>query len=464
MLPPGIQTTFNTKIFVWFVVLILLSIFLGTIIGVYGLVVFVAFIIILLAITMILLSIFFEQFPIYLLVASLPLAELLRIQNLPSTLLIVPGGLAIVSLISSLMLRKNKVIVFSPIMIPALLLGIWAVIVAVKYANIGEVRPYLLVVLLIFLIPNLLKTERHLLAVSWLWVISLGVAGLYVFLDRLIFYLQGEAINAEVLHAVVIRLGDKNVVGMWLSMGLPFVISLISLYKNQPHKRFWLLFFGTFMIIGALSTISIGVFLGLLIVVVLMILLHPNKRVQLGYLLVITLLITVGFIGPIGDRLRSQRLLTLDDSWGTYRVALWKAGFNTLLDNPLFGVGLDVTRRIQAMTKYLNVPFLQYWITRGVLIAPHNNLLSVGVELGLPGLLLYTLFIITLLYVLLAIRRMSMKLSKSNITLYSNIFFISLTTGLIQGLALSEHLSKQIWFLGGCTIALYLISKNKTNV
>ena len=408
----------------------------------------------------VLLSLLYERFPLYLLVVLLPLAEMLKVEFIPSTLLIIPGSLAVVSLLAVVALRKNPIFVHSPILLLAVLLGVWASVAMAAVGSVFESRPYWLVIVLLFLIPNFFTHEDHLLRAGWLFMLPLGCLGVYVFVIKVLSYLMGQVVTGQSLHSVRFEVGDKNIVGLWLTLGIPFAYYLFGYYQKEPGKRFWILMIGVAILAGALATVSLGVVVGLCAMIGMIIWLQPDVSARLRSLALGIILIPLIFNGFVIERLQSKQILTPGEAWGTYRGELWSAGARTILDNPIFGIGLKPARRI-AMLKYLHEPFFQQWYDQGVLIMPHNIFLSVGVDIGLPGLVLYLILLSSVLFSLWRLRHRPEYHENHLIRIFTNIFLVALITGWVQSMALSVHLDKLLWFLMGSTIALWNIVDEK---
>ena len=432
----------------------------GVLIGIFGLQVFWGVLGVLAGLIFLSLSILYERFALYLLIVMLPLVELLRVDLIPSTLLIIPGGLAIVSLLASIVLRKKKIFISSPLVLLAVLLGVWASIATASVGSISESRPYWLVIVLLFLVPNAFTRKEHLLRACWLFLLPLGVLGAYVFFSRLFVYLGAQEISMESLHLANLGIGGKNIIGMWLTQGIVFVYYLFNHYKNEPGKRFWLLTSGGAMFAGALATLSISVAIGLSIMVALIAWLQPRVIARLRALTLGIAIILIIFSGPISERMQNQNLTSLDENWGTYRGAIWEAGYRTIMDHPVLGIGLKPARR-SAMMKYTDIWFVQQWYALGILVVPHNIFLSVGVETGLPGLVLYLALLSAVFFLLWNLRRREEYLEAFSLQVFANILLVALIVGWVQGMALSVHLDKIMWFLMGSAIALGQIARNE---
>jgi len=443
----------------WFFLIGLFAVVMGLFIGFGNERAFVFVFMLIVGVALVLVSLRFERFPIYLLVGSLSIAEVLRVDAIPTTLLIIPGGLSVMSFLFAVVFHKRRVFIQSPILITSLLLGFWAVIATFNVGSVSESRPYWLVIILLLLIPNLLIKAEHLLRASWLFFLPLGALGAYVTFDRLAFYLAAQHISMDALHLVPLDIGDKNVVGLWLTLGIPFVYYFWSLYSREPAKRFWLLCAGVSMLAGIVATLSIGALIGLGVIVVLIVNQQPQISARIRNTFLGAVLLAIIISGPISERLAERDLTSLDTSWGTYRGELWLAGYRTILDYPVFGLGLAPARR-SIMLNYIEQWFIQDWYRQGILLAPHNIFLSVGVDIGLPGMILYMIILGTVLISLVRLNRRFENQTDSFLRILPKILLIALIGGWVQGMGLSEHLNKFLWFLMGCVAVLARISQN----
>ena len=386
--------------------------------------------------------------------------ELLRTDYLPVSLIIIPGVLCVVAIIASLLLKQDKLYFYPPVMIPALLLGVWASFAMAVIGDVNESRPYWLVIVLLFIIPNIITLRIHLVRAGWLLALSLGAVGLYVFVSKLIVYITGYDVTAEGIHAATLTIGEKNSVGMWLVMGFPFALNLFEYHRFQFRKRFWLLISATFMIAGILATLSIGAFIGLLVTFALQAWYQPNVSGRFRYFFFVIALLVMAAIGPLASRLQDRQLLSFNG-----RGFIWRAAIQTIANHPFWGIGSSIMRNQQAMLPYLNdAPFVQYWKNMNLFIVPHNIFLSVGVEIGIPGLLLYLALLgavfLSLRRLRLNIKKLPNKTTALYLTYFSNALIISTSSALVQGMALSAHLDKYVWLIFGLIVSTANIVKS----
>jgi O-antigen ligase len=454
----------NTQ-WLWVICILLFSLAGGIIIGFFGRNLFFVWMAGLIGLILLWLSATKERFALYLLVASIPLGEFLKVGFIPSTLLVIPGGLAVFSLLISILLRRQSLRIHTPIFIPAFLLGLWVTISSIyNGGTLADVRPYWLVIIFVFLLPALLRSQRDLVNLCWVLVLSLGLAGTYVFITRISDYLGAAGLlNATNLHNMNLEIGDKNNIGMMLSLALPVAFYLTDYYHSQPRKCIWLYVCGIAALLGALATLSIGTFVGLCIFIILIIWMQDKSTKRVRYILLGIGIVILAVISPLAERLQSATSVNLDNvSWGTYRMTIWESSFRVFSEHPFWGVGANQDRVGQAVIAYTDPIFqTQLFQHNRFGIVPHNILLSIAVEAGTPGLIFYLAMILTSFYVTWdSIRKLRYKSDTFFLYIFGKVLFISLAILLIQAMALSAHLNKYIWLIFGCVGAYWFIVRD----
>jgi len=108
-----------------------------------------------------------------------------------------------------------------------------------------------------------------------------------------------------------------------------------------------------------------------------------KKRLGLVFLVIVCLL---AFF-PIPQGSLIQRLRKLDDPFAYQRVGIWKSSLKMVSDHPVSGVGLGMYKYYGAA---YNFP-VEHRIARygKQLDAAHNDILQIGAEIGLIGLILF---------------------------------------------------------------------------
>jgi O-antigen ligase len=284
-------------------------------------------------------------------------------------------------------------------------------------------------------------TNVQLLAMAWLiWelcrsesdriaLIKAYILGAYVSIgDMVITYLQGTATNFRIAAANF----DPNDLATTLAIGIPLAYYLINKEKNKLLYIVSLLYI-PFALFGIVLTASRG---GLVVAMIALTVIpltffkinNYNKRVIIIFFVLCIIFIMLWLpdnyqnIESNIERITEtpQRIQEGDLS---YRNVIWKAGWNAFKESPIIGVGSRGFRH--SVEKYL--------YTRK---APHNAYLSVLVDTGVIGFLLFMIaFVIAI--------APNIKLSYFD-KITHLILFATLVIALVP---LSWEANKNTWFL-----------------
>ena len=179
--------------------------------------------------------------------------------------------------------------------------------------------------------------------------------------------------------------GSPNNVALYLGRVLPLLVSMALLGKAVERRRRWM-WIGAILPVGLamLLTFSkggllLGVPAGLL--VVFWIWQRHNNRSPWPWTAAFVILGTAAFfvaqqIPQLADR------LTLGGPTGVFRVNLWRASWQMILDHPILGVGLD-----NFLYAYRGRYILDAAWQEPNLNHPHNIILDFTTRLGLLGFL-----------------------------------------------------------------------------
>jgi O-antigen ligase len=201
------------------------------------------------------------------------------------------------------------------------------------------------------------------------------------------------AVNAYVSGGTgrfsMIEAYDPNENALLFVLFLPFVFWKIVLL--QGWKKIFMAGIGLLIVMGIMETESRGGFLGLLSVVLVTVAQFRRVRnISLIKLLVVPAVVLI-VIFARGGSSYIDRVKSTFDTEGNYnysadtgRIAIWKQGIDMMIDNPLFGVGVQQFITAQGRT---------YRSEGGKWQAAHNSFVQVGAELGFPGLIAF-IFII----------------------------------------------------------------------
>jgi O-antigen ligase len=181
---------------------------------------------------------------------------------------------------------------------------------------------------------------------------------------------------------------DPNDLAYFAVSFLPFNLIFMTI-KDSSWKRLVSLFNVSICILIIFMTGSRGGFLALAMVVVMM-LFARGQIIKKSYkVLIVVLTVTVLVYGSTTiDYSRIGTMTQIGDDYNIYdetgRIAIWKTGIYFMLMNPLTGVGISCFGEAIGQDR----------IERGlqdIWQAPHNSLVQIGTETGLPGLILFVL-------------------------------------------------------------------------
>jgi O-antigen ligase len=201
---------------------------------------------------------------------------------------------------------------------------------------------------------------------------------------------------------------DPNIFARYLVLAI--VANLILRYLNTEARKGIIYSVSLLGLLGGLAiTLSRSGLFTLVIILVLMILLIPRKR----------MIKPIGLLGLIGAVILAmrptiwQRLLTLREGFGALdaqRQYLWKVAWEMFKDHPIFGVGLGGFE-MMFKTHYINLKTV-IPDAEGATLS-HTTLLTIAAELGLMGLA-------ALAWVWLALVRVLWRLRKGELDFNGN--------------------------------------------
>jgi putative inorganic carbon (HCO3(-)) transporter len=195
----------------------------------------------------------------------------------------------------------------------------------------------------------------------------------------------GETIHANILAGMVV-------------IGLPLLIAL-SLRRNWTKYRWlWLICLGTTMILLAILilTQSRGGYLAIAVALPLIVLLcwpYLLRFVPVGVLLLL------GLIYAFGNRAWLE-LFSVNESTGGWniRLEIWQYSFQALYDFVFTGIGIGTFATVMPRLYPLSYPVEEY-------PHAHNLFFQVGIDLGIPGLIVYLALIMNLWLMLIGLLR-----------------------------------------------------------
>lgn len=249
-------------------------------------------------------------------------------------------------------------------------------------------------------------------------------------------------------------LGDPNDLSLVLMFPLAFAVALVTT-RGMPFVLRLLGIIVTVMLMAAvIATQSRGGLLGSLAVFALFAWrLIKNK----------TLLIAIGGIGAlllysvagISDRASGGNAEEGVDASAMGRLYAWQAAFRMALGHPFFGVGLD--------NFYFNYYFYSsHW--DGLNHAVHSTWFGVLAETGFLGLILFIVFIISLLKT--ARHTISLLTPSAPLFVFANAhaIFAALVGTIVSGTFLTQGFNWPIYILAALTVAVAHITQNHSQI
>jgi len=398
------------------------------------------------------------RIPLYIFIVSIGLGELLETNIFASTFLVIPGLYLSISWLLRVLLTGKSVKFNSYALVFAFLLGIWSTISALQNGNVSSSRPYWFVLILFLLLQNLYSRKEDFIVAGWVILVALLFISLFVFIDRAILIINsGGNISINNLHIASLPFGDKNTVGMYISLGIPIAYFLANIQTSSKKKLLLRLILG-FLALGVFAVFSLGVMIGVMGMAFLILVLDWQTLKKNKYFLIIAFVILLLYIsGPILERIQGQIELVEEKgilALGTNRVFLWLTSLKVISADPWFGHGVGTGPLTQAAFSY--VPH-EYWdlivVKRGNKIIPHNSFLTVAAQIGLPGAFFFSVIRIWNIYVIF---RSRVRIAASDLV-YRNLlsmYLVILVGGFVQSQGLSAQLDKLLWYMMGSSLAL----------
>ena len=327
-----------------------------------------------------------------------------------------------------------------------LLLSLGAVFVSFSLSSLGLWRAYFLESLMFFLIfiYNFKKFRdlKIIFCAMAILIFALGIVSLWQYLSG---WNLPAAYNFPNIKRLTSVFSYPNALSLLVTPLLAFLFALGFKIRNQAEKIIYLLasVVGLFLV---LATRSEGALLALVMALLIFIFFHLKRKIYQAALFAISFFVII--FSPI--KLYVFQAFN-DLFWPTVshftsslaiRGLQWQETFSLLKDHWFFGAGLNNYQSL--MAQYHHITWLE------IFLYPHNVFLNFWVELGLLGLVV---FILLLVYIVQAIRRLFIK--KHVLAWPLTLFFIVwLTHGLVDVPYFKNDLSVLFFlFLGLLVIA-----------
>lgn len=282
-----------------------------------------------------------------------------------------------------------------------------------------------------------------------LWFLAVGgVLAVLAMAERV----TGVSIAGNVMKTVAsgIRVRgsfkDPNMFGMLMMMSLAAGLPLLMGEKGRLRLALAGLMVVDFAALGL--SFSRGAWVAALVAVVAVVLAYPGDRTKRLVPLVAALVLVVALVFyAVPPEFLAKRIMGVtQDKSALARVYMLRAGADIVRRNPL-GVGIGGFPAVY--------PAYRYGTVRASLVQSHTSYLTVAVEMGVLGLLLYLWLILRFFKTMWpTIRR-----GHNDIALRVQLAASAAVLGiLVQAWTYSVELSKQLWFAMGLAVAAYILA------
>lgn len=294
--------------------------------------------------------------------------------------------MVLIFIIGSLMkfIKNSTKIKFKHVLFLILILGFTFVSAATSI--IGDIIPAIGMSLSIVMFSCMIYTEVDDIE-TFISTLTLSII-IYSF-SILITILSGNALYISD-RLVIDSSVNANRIGMALGQMAAYLFGLILLVRKTKFKLIFVILLisnVTILLITGSRSATVGLIIGMLALVLIKLL--KEKRISKKIITIATLaLLFTGVYLSISNfdipALQRFSIHSVIESGGTNRLIIWDALIkNVIPNNLLFGVGFGGANVMYAVAPYVIVPH-----------GTHNMLLTIIVQMGIVGFLIYFLFYI----------------------------------------------------------------------
>ncbi len=292
------------------------------------------------------------------------------------------------------LLRSKRTLKLEPIDWCAGLFGLLTLFGGIVSVSKGSLRPALMFCCFLtgyFLTVNLLRTREWVERAMTSLVLSTAGAALIGVYQQVTGDVstvwQDETMFSDIGGRVVSTFGNPNVFGEFLILTIPLLFAFFLRAKGKGAKFASLLPVGL-SCVALLYTWSRGAWIGLVAGVLVFFLLYSRRALPVLAAGAVALPFAIPFL-PASVLNRIGSIGNLSDSSTAYRVYIWQAAARMFTDHAAGGVGVGEAAFAAVYPGYA---------LAGIESAPHshNLYLQIGIELGLPALLIFLIFLVLL--------------------------------------------------------------------
>lgn len=305
-----------------------------------------------------------------------------------------------------------------------------------------------------FFVVLAIRHVRDLYTLVWAFVLSCA------YLAYLAFFIVGVRKGQSVTFTSY----DPNDISLILLMGIPLALVL---FQSASSKAVRLVSLFTFP--AAAATIAVsgsrGGFLGFLAVGVALLVLVRGISVAKRVAIVVAAIAALAIAAPAGYW-SDMKTITDPDDYNrhspTGRRAVWERGIGYVVDNPLTGIGIGNFPRAEGLISDLATRHQQGDRVRLKWSAAHNSFLQPAAEMGIGGLVLFTVLVFGGMISMMRLRgRLPNGWARGDpqerflyhMALYLPVSFVAFA---VTGSFLSFAYTEPIYILGGFVAGMYV--------
>jgi putative inorganic carbon (HCO3(-)) transporter len=337
--------------------------------------------------------------------------------------------------------------------------SVWAFASFAWTTDIADTRFKLasLAIALVYLIvlATLIESVRDLRTVLFVLVFAsvlTGAFGLATYAFGISSQLQGGRPNGGA--------GDPNFFALYQLIALPATLAL-AVSTGKRWLRIVLAVAALIIIASIFVSESRGGLLALAVVVLLVILLPARamfysrrQKVTLLLVLLVTGAFALGTTGaPVVGRLESVQT---SDPTGSGRLDLWKAGWTSIKDRPVLGLGYGSFSAAvpQLLHETPGIDFRHLELRPDRASGAHSVYVGTLAELGIPGLALLICLLLSTLRHLVRTARKAREAGAIFVARVANAILLSLIGWAVAATFLSTETSRSLWALLAVALVL----------
>ena len=249
----------------------------------------------------------------------------------------------------------------------------------------GSIKPalvYCCFMMGYFLVVNLIRSEMWIKRSVYAIIFSASIVALYGIYENFFGSLkttwQDTEMFEDISGRVISTFENPNVLGEYLVMVIPFILSAIIVSKRKSAKAANLFFLAA-CCLCLVYTWSRGAWLGIIFSLIIFLIVSTSKSIILG-IIGVAALPFAPLVLPSSILNRITSIGNVGDSSTLYRVHIWEGAMKLAQSFNLSGIGVG--------TEAFSKVYPDYSLS-GIEKAPHahNLFLQTWIEIGLPGLI-----------------------------------------------------------------------------